>query len=100
MRAIVNITSSRAAQAAGWRAKEVKVNEKNEATLVEVLKATTLKDGSNMFDLTAEKESLKSDWALYVDGFLLPGSSSVKRNIKDSVQIHVWDYPFTSVRDA
>jgi len=100
MRAIVNITSGRAGEAAGWRAKEVKVNENSEATLAEVLKATTLKNGSSMFDLIADKESLKSDWALYVDGSLLPGSSSIKRNIKDSVQIHVWDYPFTSVRDA
>ena len=100
MRAIVNITSARAGQAAGWRAKEVKVNDKNEASLAEVLKATALKDGSSMFDLIADKENLKSDWALYVDGFLLTGSASIKRAIKDSVQIHVWDYPFTAVRDA
>jgi len=100
MRAIVNITSTRAGEAAGWRARQVKVNDKNEATLAEVLKATTLKDGSSMFDLIADKDNLKSDWALYVDGFLLPGSSSIKSTIKDSVQIHVWDYPFTTVRDA
>ena len=100
MRAIVNITSARAGEAAGWRAKEVEVNEKNKATLAEVLKATILKDGSSMFDLIADKENLKSDWALYVDGFLLPGSSSIKKSIKDSVQIHVWDYPFIGVRDA
>ena len=100
MRAIVNITSGRAGEAAGWRARAVKVNDKNEATLAEVLKATKLKDGSSMFALIADKENLKSDWALYVDGFLLTGSASIKRKIKDSVQIHVWDYPFTAVRDA
>jgi hypothetical protein len=100
MRAIVNITSGRAAEAAGWRAKDVKVNDKSEAILIDVLKATPLKDGSSMFDLIAEKEKLKSDWALFVDGFPLEGNSNIKRPIKDNVQIHVWDYPFTTVRDA
>jgi hypothetical protein len=74
MRAIINITSGRAAKAAGWRAKDVKVNDKSEAILIDVLKATPLKDGSSMFDLIAEKEKLKSDWALFVDGFPLEGN--------------------------
>ena len=100
MRVIVNITSGRAAQATGWRAKDVKVNDASEASLIDVLKATPLSDGSSMFDLIADKENLKDDWALYVNGGLMEGGSSINIPIKDSVQIHVWDYPFTIGRDA
>ena len=100
MRAIVNITSGRAANAAGWRAKDVKVNDKNEAILTDVLKATPLKDGSSMFDLIADEKHLKDDWALYVDGSLLEGGASIDNPVKDSVQIHVWDFPFLTNRDA
>ncbi len=100
MRAIINITSGRAVKATGWRAKDVKVNDEREASLIDVLKATPLQDGSNMFDLIANKDKLKDDWALYVNGGLMEGGSSINIPIKDSVQIHVWDYPFTTGRDA
>ncbi|MCF8095507.1 MAG: hypothetical protein K9J79_09140 [Desulfobacteraceae bacterium] len=91
MRAIINIASDRAAKAAGWGAKEVKVSGKNEASLIEILKATPLKDDSSMYELIAEKENLKDDWALFVDGSLIEGGYSIQKTIKDNVQIHVRD---------
>ncbi len=100
MRAIVNITSGRAAKAAGWLARDVRVNNESVAPIKDVLKATPLADGSSMFDLIASNDNLKDDWALYVDGALMEGGSDITVPIKDSVQIHVWDYPFTANRDA
>ena len=91
MRVIVNLVSGRAIKSGGWRARAIRIDGKNEARLSEVLKAAGLKDGSSVLDLIADKDSLKSDWSLYVDGTLLPGASSIERTVKDNVQIHVMD---------
>lgn len=93
MRAIVNVTSQRAEKAAGWGAKEVRINNKAEASLIDVLKSTPLKNGSNMFELISENKRLRNDWALFVDGVFIEGGSGIEKNIKDNVQIHVWDNP-------
>jgi tagatose-1,6-bisphosphate aldolase len=77
----------------GWRAKAIQINGKKEAPLSEVLQAATLKDGRSMLDLITKKDRLRDDWFLYVDGFYLPGSSSIKKTVKDNVQIHVLDCP-------
>jgi hypothetical protein len=52
-----------------------------------------------VLDLITEKDRLRDDWSLYVDGFSLPGSSSIKKIVKDNVQIHVLDHPSIKVRD-
>ncbi len=92
MRAIVNISSARAAKLSGWRARAIQVAGKNEANLIEVLKGAPLADGTTLYDLIAEKDQLKSDFALYVNGTLLPGSSNIDILIQDNIQIHVQDW--------
>jgi len=99
LRAIVNLMSNRAITLSGWRAKAIHINGKNEAPLSEVLQAATLKDGRSMLDLITKKDRLRDDWSLYVDGFFLPGSSSIKKTVKDNVQIHVLDRPSITVKD-
>jgi hypothetical protein len=99
LRAIVNLMSKRAITLSDWRAKAIQINGKNEAPLSEILQAATLKDGRSMLDLITEKDRLRDDWSLYVDGFSLPGSSSIKKTVKDNVQIHVLDSPSIKVKD-
>lgn len=94
MRAIVNMISPRAIIAAGWQAKAIPVNDKNQASLIDVLKATALADGTRLYDLIAESDTLKGDWALHVNGEFLPGASGLSRAVKDSTQIHVEDSGF------
>ena len=91
MRVIINNLSEQATILAGWRAKAIQVNDKTEATLIDALKATRLKDGSSMYDLIADENELKVGWGLYLDGYYFPASSSIKRIIKDSTQIYIRD---------
>ena len=91
MRVIANIHSSRAAGAAGWRARAVKINSESEASIEEVLKAVALKNGTSMYDLIIEKDHLKNDWILFVNGIRMQDSFSLKTNLKDNIQIHLMD---------
>lgn len=93
MRAIFNIHSNVAARAAGWRAIEVYVKDKREATLDEVLNATILADGRSMCDYLIEKGGIKNDWSLYVNGISLSGPSCLTTVLKDNTQIHLMDSP-------
>ncbi len=92
MRAIVNISSARAAKRSGWRARAIEIAGKNDGKLIDILKGAQLADGTSLYDLIAEKEHLKSDFALYVNGTLLPGSSNIDIPIWDNIQIHVQDW--------
>jgi hypothetical protein len=95
MRAIVNMMSPQVAKAAGWRAREVKT-DKAGATVQDIFRSVILADGStNLFDLVAEGEGLKSTYAIYVGGELLRGAFNWQRPITDSEQIHVADWPMT-----
>ncbi len=91
MRAIVNIQSERIFTHSGWRARAIEIPGKPEARLTEILKAAILKDGKTLYDLIASGNHLKPDFALYVNGLLLPGSSPILQTVKDSTQIHVVD---------
>ena len=83
------------ARAAGWRAREIKV-EKTGATVEDIFRAVTLEDGAtNLFELVADGQGLKSSYALYVGGELLRGACNWQRPIMDSEQIHVADWPMT-----
>jgi hypothetical protein len=96
MRAIVNMMSPNIAKAAGWRAREIKV-DKPAATVEDVFRAVRLNDGAaaDLFELVAEADGLKSSYALYVGGELLRGAFNWKRPVVDSEQIHVADWPMT-----
>jgi hypothetical protein len=96
MRVIFNIHSSRAARAAGWRARAIQVNDKGEARLDEALKATAMADGSSIYDYIIEEDRLSNDWILIVNGITIPNASSLKTDIKDNVQIHLLDNPHAS----
>jgi hypothetical protein len=91
MRAVVNIISDRAFLASGWRARVVEIPGKTEAELPEILKAAALNNGQTLYGLIASGDNLKPDFALYVNGFLLTGSSSILKTVKESTQIHVLD---------
>jgi hypothetical protein len=95
MRAIVNMMSPTIAKAAGWRAREIKV-DKPLVTVEDIFRAVPLSDGAdNLYELVAEADGLKSSYALYVGGELLRGAFNWKRPIIDSEQIHVADWPMT-----
>jgi len=89
MRVIFNIHSNKAAKAAGWRAREVHVNDKNTADLAEVLKAVRLADGSSMYQYIVEEDHISNEWSLYVNGINVSGSSCPGTEVKDNVQIHL-----------
>ena len=91
MRAIINIISDKAFVSAGWRARAVEIPGKTKAQLTEILKAASLKDGKTLYDLIASGDNLKPDFALYVNGLLRLGSSSILQTVNDSTQIHVVD---------
>jgi dihydrofolate reductase len=93
MRIIFNIHSNRVAKAAGWRAKAIQVNDKGEALLDEALKATLLADGSSIYDHIIEKGHMNDEWILIVNGITVSDESSLKRNIKDNVQMHLLSNP-------
>ncbi len=93
MRAIVNIMPGNAAHAAGWRAREVRVDRPT-ATIREILNAATLKDETTtLFDLIGHAAGLKPDFALFISGDLLRGAVDWDRAVADSEQMHVCDWP-------
>ncbi len=96
MRVIFNIHSNRAAGAAGWRARAIMVNDKADASLAEALKAVTLADGSRIYDYIIEEDCLGYNWILVADGIPVSDAHSLKRNIKDNVQMHLMDNPRAS----
>jgi|GEM_PF-1197253 len=99
MRAVVNVVSDRIADATGWRAREVRVAEDN-ATLEYIFKSTSLKEGnSTLYDLVTDKNGFRNDFSLFISGEFMQGSVALERVIRDSEQIHIWDWPF-SVRDS
>jgi hypothetical protein len=93
MRAIVNITPGRAAAAAGWRAREVRVDAPA-ASIGDILRSVHLKDGStSLYDLIAEPDGVKPDFAVFISGVLQRGPIDWGRPVADSEQIHVVDWP-------
>lgn len=93
MRIIFNIHSNKAAKAAGWRVREVRVNDKNTANLKEALKAVNLADGSTMYHYIVKEDQISNEWSLFVNGVSVSGSSCLKTKIKDNVQIHLMYNP-------
>ena len=89
MRIIFNIHSKRAARAAGWRARAVNVNDKSKCDVKQVLKSVRLADGSTMYDYIIEGNSLRAEWALFVNGIGVSNSSDLKKEVMDNVQIHL-----------
>ena len=95
MRAIVNIMPGRAAAAAGWRAREVKV-EAAAASIGDILRSVHLADGrTSLFDLIGEEGGLKPDYAVFIGGVLVRGPVDWSRAVADSEQIHVCDWPMS-----
>lgn len=93
MRAIVNIMPGRAATAAGWRAREVKVDAAT-ASIGDILRSVYLRDGStSLFDLVGEEGAIKPDYAVFISGVLVRGAVDWSRPVADSEQIHVCDWP-------
>lgn len=96
MRAIVNIMPGNAANAAGWRAREVRF-EGATATMRDILSSAYLKDGStSLYDLVATAEGpegLKPEFALFISGELLRGPVDWSRPVADSEQLHICDWP-------
>lgn len=95
MRIIFNIHSNLAAEAAGWRARAIQVNDKGEARLNEALRATLLADGSSIYDYIIEESRLGNEWMLIVNGITISDASSLKTKIKDNVQIHLLHNPYS-----
>jgi len=99
MRAILNVASGRVAQATGWRAREIKV-DRHSATLRDILRAAPAGDGeTSVYDLITDEAGLRNDFSLFISGDFLQGDVDLERTIKESEQIHVWDWPF-STRDS
>ncbi|MCE5254118.1 MAG: hypothetical protein LLG45_07940 [Actinomycetia bacterium] len=93
MRAIVNIMPGKAAAAAGWRAREVKVDAAT-ASIGDILRSVYLKDGvTSLFDLIADENGLRPDFAIFISGELVRGAVDWGRAVTDSEQIHVCDWP-------
>lgn len=92
MRAIVNITPGRAATAAGWRAREVRVDAAT-ASIGDILRSVYLRDGASLFDLIAEPAGVRPDFAVFISGVLQRGAVDWSRPVADSEQIHVVDWP-------
>jgi len=93
MRAIFNIHSNQLAKIFGWRAREIYVHGKREATLFEVLEATTMACGGTLYSYIIEDGLIKNEWQLYVNGNIISGPSCLKTILKDSTQIHLIDNP-------
>jgi hypothetical protein len=84
-----------AATAAGWRAREVRV-EAETASIGDILRSVFLKDGStSLFDLIADANGLKPDFAVFISGELARGAVDWTRPVADSEQIHVCDWPMS-----
>lgn len=95
MRAIVNMMSPTIAKAAGWRAREIKV-DKSAVTVEDIFRAVTLSGkAADLYELVSDERGLKPTYAVYVGGELLRGAFNWQRPITDSEQIHVADWPMT-----
>lgn len=93
MRAIVNMMSGDVAAKVGWGAREIRV-DKSDATLEDVFRAVTLKDGGQtLYDLVREGQEPDSGYILFLEGEAQRGGWDWQRLITDSEQIFVLDCP-------
>jgi hypothetical protein len=93
MRVIINLHSHHIAKFAGWRARAIQINTNNESTLDETLKAVVFENKRTMFDIIIEKQRLKNEFVLFLNGSRVPDNPDFKIKIKDNVQIHLLDKP-------
>jgi hypothetical protein len=93
MRVIFNIHSIPAAKVAGWRAREIHIKDKREATLDDILKTTPLAGNGTMYNYIIENELIRNDWILYVNGISISGHSGLRTDVRDNTQIHLTDNP-------
>jgi len=93
MRAIVNIMTGKASAAAGWRAREVRVDAET-ASLGDIMRSVFLKDGTtSLFDLIADEAGLNPDYAVFISGTLVRGALDWNTPVTDSEQLHLCDWP-------
>ena len=64
---------------------------KKETILKEVLKAIILKNKISLYDMIIEKDLIKEDYNLFVNGILMPDKFGLETKVKDNVQIHLMD---------
>lgn len=91
MRVIINIWSEHISKLSTWKARAIEVSNKKEASLIEIFKSARVNENSDLYNLIADGDILKSDFMLYVNGFCIPGSSKITQYVKDNVQIHIYD---------
>ncbi len=89
MRVIVNIHCNDLAKTAGWRAKPVYIENKNESCLDEVLKAVIMNEGMSLKDILIDEKGLKKKYILFVNGVQMPEQPDMDLQIRDNVQIHI-----------
>jgi hypothetical protein len=93
MRVIVNLHSHHIAKIAGWRARAIQVNTKNNSNLEETLKSVVINYKNTMFDIIIEKNRLKDEFILFLNGSRVQDNPDFKELIRDNVQIHLLDKP-------
>ncbi len=89
MRIIVNIHSNQVAAISGWRARAIQINGKSESDLKEALKAVIFENGAALFDVIIDKNRLRGEIKLFVNGDRMPETPDFKTRIKDNIQIHI-----------
>lgn len=90
MRVIFNLVSNRLALAAGWRAKALVLEKRDEATVEDGLRAARL-DVGTLYDLVAAGGLLKEGLKIYVNGAPYRAGSSLDIPLKDNSQIYIVD---------
>jgi sulfur carrier protein ThiS len=81
-------------QVAGWGTKEVEF-EKTKLTIKDILNSIVLADGSTIFNLIADKNGIKKEYIILLNGIPLWESKGLEKEISDNVDITTMDilYP-------
>lgn len=89
MRVIVNIHTQNLIKIAGWRAKAVQINNRNESNIKEVLDTVVIGNGTALSEILIEHHKIKRNFILFVNGVQVPDTPDFNTTVKDNVQIHV-----------
>ena len=81
-------------QVVGWGTKEVEF-DKTKLTIKDILNSIVLANGSTIFNLIADKDSIKKEYIILLNGIPLWDSKSLEKEISDNVDITTMDilYP-------
>jgi hypothetical protein len=93
MKVVVNLYGN-ANKEAGWNSRDFEL-DRQQVTILDVLRLAGLPDGHSLADLIADGDRLRDDYAIFLSGRLLEHPTDLRAEVNNGDDILVLDFPFT-----